>query len=57
MVNNKHSFEYEKVVEKEIKDDVTTHLSETELRIEQKRKEFEDVKQCGARLTKHKFSY
>ncbi|MEH8030175.1 hypothetical protein [Gallibacterium anatis] len=30
---------------------------ETGQRLKQKRKEFEDVKQCGARLTKHRFSY
>ncbi|WP_410685918.1 hypothetical protein [Avibacterium paragallinarum] len=57
MKNKNHAFKCEKSVEKEIKQAVALHLSETELRVEQKRKEFENVKQCGARLTKHRFSY
>nr|DAS83714.1 MAG TPA: hypothetical protein [Caudoviricetes sp.] len=36
---------------------VTAQITETEQRRKQKQEEFENVKQCGARLTKHRFTY
>ena len=36
---------------------VSGRISETEVRRTQKREEFENVRQRGARLTKHRFSY
>ena len=36
---------------------VTEQITKTEQRRKQKREEFENVKQCGARLTKHRFTY
>lgn len=36
---------------------VTEQITKTEQRRNQKQEEFENVKQCGARLTKHRFTY
>lgn len=36
---------------------VTEQITKTEQRRKQKQEEFENVKQCGARLTKHRFTY
>lgn len=36
---------------------VAGQVAESERRITQKREELNDVKQCGARLTKHRFTY
>lgn len=36
---------------------VTEQIAETERRRKQKQEEFENVKQCGANLTKHRFTY
>ncbi|MEE6045154.1 hypothetical protein [Avibacterium paragallinarum] len=57
MTKKNQHLKFEKTQEKEMMQAVVLHLSETEQRLEQKRKEFEDVKQCGTRLTKHRFSY
>lgn len=57
MTKKNQFLKFEKYQEKEVYQDAVLHLAETEQRLKQKRKEFEDVKQCGARLTKHRFSY
>ena len=36
---------------------VTEQITKTEQRRKQKQEEFEYVKQCGANLTKHRFTY
>lgn len=36
---------------------VTEQITKTEQRRKQKQEEFENVKQCGANLTKHRFTY